>query len=104
VTPAAPSREYFVGTVPKSDFVSFDVYARTTANVSSIPLEVSYLVDGQRYTRTVRVPYDGGGSQEPAAPRQSSRGILVPVAIGAVVILGVAAAIFVGWRKSRGGD
>lgn len=104
VTPAAPSREYFVGTVPKSDFVSFDVYATTTGNVSSIPLEVSYLVDGQRYTRTVRVPYDGGGQQGPAQPQQSSRGLLIPAVIGALVVLGVAAAIFVGWRKSRGGD
>lgn len=104
VTPAAPSREYFVGTVPRSDFVSFDVYARTAANVSSIPLEVSYLVDGQRYTRTVSVPYDGGGSQEPVESGGSSRGILVPAAIGAVVVLGIATAIFVGWRKSRGGD
>lgn len=104
VTPAAPTREYFVGSVPKSDFVSFDVYARTSGNVSSIPLEVSYLVDGERYTRTVRVPYDGGGAEPPTAPRQSSGGLLVPAAIGAVVVLGIASAIFVGWRKSRGGD
>jgi hypothetical protein len=104
VTPAAPSREYFVGTVPRSDFVSFDVYARTTGNVSSIPLEVSYLVDGQRYTRTVRVPYDSGGSQGSDRPQQSGRGTLLPVAIGAVLVLGIASAIFVGWRKSRGGD
>lgn len=101
VTPAAP-REYFVGRVPASDFVTFEVFARTEGNVSEIPLEVSYLADGERQTRTVLAEVD---EPEPAAdgpPNQrSSGGLLVP-ALGAIVVLGVLAAIVYGWRN-RGG-
>ncbi|MFC7195621.1 hypothetical protein ACFQL4_14950 [Halosimplex aquaticum] len=41
VTPTSPNREFFVGTVPASDFVSFDVYATVRGNVSTIPSKSS---------------------------------------------------------------
>ncbi|RXK50143.1 hypothetical protein [Halorientalis pallida] len=101
VSPAAPTREYFVGTVPESDFVSFDVYARVDGPVSSIPLEVSYLVDGDRHTRTVHVPYEGGETNVSAGTTGSDEGWLLPAALGVVVLLGVGGVLFVGWRNSR---
>jgi len=103
VTPAAP-REYFAGRVPASDFVTFEVFARTEGNVSEIPLEVTYLADGERHTRTVMAAV-GDGGPPPAADRNpnggGSGGLLVP-AIGAVVVIGVLGAIVYGWRN-RGG-
>lgn len=101
VTPVAP-REYFVGRVPASDFVSFEVFARTEGNVSEIPLEVTYLADGERRTRTVVAEVDAP-APAPDRPRQrgGSGGLLIP-ALGAVVVLGVLAAIVYGWRN-RGG-
>ena len=103
VTPAAP-REYFAGRVPASDFVTFEVFARTEGNVSQIPLEVSYLADGERHTRTVMAAV-GDGGPPPAAERSpnggGSGGLLVP-ALGALVVIGVLAAIVYGWRN-RGG-
>jgi len=103
VTPAAPTREYFVGSVPESDFVSFEVYARTEGNVSTIPLEVSYLVDGERETRTVEVPYRAVEGPDQPVQQSPDRGLLVPAAVGGAVVVGISVAIFLGWRRSRGG-
>ncbi|QLH79243.1 hypothetical protein HZS55_18950 [Halosimplex rubrum] len=108
VTPTSPNREYFVGTVPASDFVSFDVYASTRGNVSSVPLEVEYLVDGQRHTRTVEVDAASASRALAAGPdidaNSGGGGFLVPLAIGAVVVVGVLAVVVRAWRASRGGD
>ncbi|WP_436929655.1 hypothetical protein [Halosimplex halobium] len=109
VTPTAPNREYFVGTVPASDFVSFDVYATTRGNVSTVPLRVEYLVDGQRHTRTVEVDAAGASRALAAGPdpdRSSGGGggFLLPLAVGAVVVVVVLAVMVRAWRASRGGD
>lgn len=103
VTPAAPAREYFVGTVPSSDFVSFEVYARTEGEVSSLPLEVTYLVGDETYTRTVRVPYNGPSTTRTPAP-ETSGGNLLPIALGSVLVAGVGAIVYVGWRNRRRGS
>jgi hypothetical protein len=108
VTPTAPNREYFVGTVPASDFVSFDVYATTEGNVSTVPLRVEYLVDGQRYTRTVEVDAAGASRALAAGPdidrSSGGGGFLLPLAVGAVVVVVVLAVVVRAWRASRGGD
>lgn len=109
VTPVSPNREYFVGTIPASDFVSFDVTGRVDEDVSEIPLRVTYLSDGQRRVEEVSVPYrdaavetpdrsDGGGSGG------SNGDPLLPVAVGGVVVLAVGVLVFVGWRNRRAGD
>lgn len=100
VSPAAPNREYFVGSVPASDFVSFEVYARTEGNVSEIPLEVTYRADGRQYRRTVTVPVEGATNQTGQQVQKSSSGLLVP-AIGGLVVLVIAAIIYRSWRASR---
>jgi len=110
VTPVEPNPEFFVGPVPASDFASFDVYAATEGNVSTIPLEISYIVDGRQRTRTVEVDATAASqmlsAQERAATRDTGGGgfPLVPVAIGLVVLVVVLAIIVQAWRTSRGGD
>jgi len=112
VTPAQPNREFFVGTVPASDFVSFDVYATATGNVSAVPLEVSYLVDGERITRTVEVDAQGVAAAPEPRPDGgtdggsggSGLGVVLPVVVGLVVAAAVVAIIVRAWRNSRGGD
>ena len=109
VTPVEPNPEFFVGPVPASDFASFDVYAATEGNVSTIPVEISYIVDGQRRTRTVEVDATAASqalSAQQRAPEGNSGGgfPLVPVAVGLVVVLAVLAIIVQAWRTSRGGD
>lgn len=100
VTPAPPAREYFVGTVPSSDFVSFEVFARTNGTVSAIPLEVTYLVGEQRYNRTVKIPYEEVGSHQTPAPSANERSLLA-LGMGSVLVGIVAVIIYVGWRNSR---
>ncbi|MFB6140081.1 MAG: CARDB domain-containing protein [Halosimplex sp.] len=106
VTPVA--KEYFVGTVPASDFVSFDVSATVDGNVSSIPLRVEYLVDGTRHTRTVDVDTAAASRALSAGPDVGSNsgggGFLLPAAIAVVVALLVLVVIARAWRTSRGGD
>lgn len=97
VTPAPPNREYFVGTVPASDFVSFDVYA-AVRNVSTIPIRVTYLVDGERRERTVEVPYEGARSER---EQGGDAGSTTPYAgaIGVAVLVAVIGFALVGWRN-----
>lgn len=101
VEPVSPNREYFVGTVPASDFVSFDLTARVGANVSSVPIEVSYVADGIRHTESASVPYESAGLEQPDRSSQGSG----PGGIGSillVVVLLVAAIGGVVWWRRRG--
>lgn len=100
VEPAHPNKEYFVGTVPASDFVSFDVYAQVEENVSSVPLKVAYLVDGERRTYTVTVEYDLDDGT-PSAQSRTNDDLLVPAIVGLVVTLAVAGLMVFAWRNSR---
>jgi len=107
VTPATPNRDYFVGTVPASDFVSFDVYARTEGNVTSVPLEVTYLVDDTRKRQTFDVDIDptGGSAQQPAQDGGSEGGdqnSMLPVFIAGGLALLVVVGVLV--RRYRRGD
>ncbi|MFC7045774.1 COG1361 S-layer family protein [Halobacteriaceae archaeon GCM10025711] len=70
VEPAYPNREYFVGTVPRSDFVSFDVYATVDDGVTTIPLRVTYLSNGDRQERTMTVEYDDAAAS-PSSPAEN---------------------------------
>lgn len=104
VTPVAPNREYFVGSVPASDFVSFDVTARVDTDVSSVPLNVSYLADGERRSELLTVPLDTAATTPSAGDGGSGGGLLLPALGGVLVVLVVGAFVLVGWRNRRGGD
>jgi hypothetical protein len=107
VTPATPNRDYFVGTVPASDFVSFDVYARTEGNVTSVPLEVTYLVDDTRKRQTFDVDTNqmSGAAQQPNQDGDSEGGdqnSMLPVFIAGGLALLVVVGVLV--RRYRRGD
>ena len=97
VTPVGPNREYFVGTVPASDFVSFDLTARVDDGVTEVPVRVSYIADGVRRSTIHRVPIDdvstpqseGGGGGGPSLL------LLLGGAVALVVVVGVAAYAYV---------
>jgi hypothetical protein len=91
VAPARPYREYFVGTVPASDFVSFDLYASVDGEADTVPVRVSYLVDGQRRETMSEVSVadlpparegSGGGGGSPL--------LLVGGGVAALVVVGLA--------------
>ena len=105
VSPTYPAREYFVGAVPESEFVRFDVTADVDHdNATTVPVTVTYLADGEPYERTVELPYE---------PRAADRGDNsgggdgVPLSVATAVAGSalVAGSVAVGWRRrSRAGD
>jgi len=92
VTPARPNREYFVGTVPPSDFVSFDLYAQVDESAESIPIRVEYLSEGQRRSEVVQVDVGdlGATNPEPTGSSFPMVPLLIGVGLAVVVVLGVA--------------
>jgi len=88
VGPAESESSYFVGAVQQSDFKSFQVDARLTAESNqtiSIPLDVRYQVDGQQVAETITVSYTPRTTTQAS---QSQRDSSVPVAlVGGVALL-----------------
>nr|WP_233506054.1 hypothetical protein [Haloferax sp. Atlit-47N] len=74
VTHGSPSGGYFVGRVEASEFATFDVTAELSGEPTTVPIEVSYIVDGDRVTTTQEVPLDSGGAAPVAAGSQSEQG------------------------------
>lgn len=100
--PAYPAREYFVGTVPESEFVRFDVTADVDHdNATAVPVTVTYLADGDPYERTVELPYDARADDEADGDGSGvSLWVLTALAGSAALVAGVA----LGWRRLRGRD
>jgi len=111
VEPAPPRTDYFVGTVPASDFGTFEVSARVTGNASEIPVRVSYVADGESVERVQNVTYTGsgfggagtaGGSTPTGAGGPSDGGADSsgsPVWLFAVLAALVVGVVAYGWRK-----
>ena len=100
VTPVSPNREYFVGTVPASDFVSFDLTAQVDDGVEQIPIRVSYIAGGIRRSEVVRIdaadaPASGQSGNEGNSGGGPSLLLLLGGAIALVVVVGVAAYAYV---------
>jgi hypothetical protein len=97
VVPAQSNARYFVGRVEPSEFSSFEVASRLEENVSAVtvPLRVSYVVDGVRRTETVSVRYDVPAD---ADPDDSGGGPLPLTLVGGG--LAAAVVVVVGWRWS----
>ncbi|MFC6992360.1 hypothetical protein ACFQH3_11735 [Haladaptatus sp. GCM10025707] len=101
VTPAQPFREYFVGTVPESDFVVFDLYAEVDEGVTMVPVSVTYLAGGEERTETVQVRVEGNRT---ANDQQTGGGLDLPLILGGVfIVLLVAGVVGYAWRNSRDG-
>ncbi|RXK49297.1 hypothetical protein [Halorientalis pallida] len=82
-------KKYFVGSVDASDFSSFTLEPSVRGNVSTVPVEVSYVVDDVRRNYTTEIPV----TQAAAPDRSPQRGglpivpILVVVAVIAAVVI-----------------
>jgi hypothetical protein len=106
--PTPPSGDYFVGSIEAGEFATFELTAETDSGVSSIPVEVTYIVDGDSVTTTQTVDVSetatGGTTSgvEGGQPRGSgtpSGGGLPLAVIGAVVVLLVVVLGIYRWRK-----
>lgn len=83
VAPTRPYPDYFVGTVPASNFASFDLSADVDPGVESVPVRVEYLVDGDRRSTVQQVPVGDVSVPAPASGGPS----LVPLALGALAVV-----------------
>ncbi|AQL44247.1 hypothetical protein BV210_16675 [Halorientalis sp. IM1011] len=86
-------KKYFVGSVDASDFSSFTLSPSVTGNVSSVPVEVSYVVDGVRRNYTTEIPVT-----EAATPDRSPQQGGLPI-VPIVVIVALIAAVVLYRRR-----
>ncbi|WP_276258818.1 hypothetical protein [Haloglomus litoreum] len=91
VEPAYPGRTYFVGTVDGSEFAPFELTADVDAeNATELPVQVTYVVDGEERTRAATLPFD-----EDLDPPARNRGGLLSLGVAPLAGLGVAVALLV---------
>jgi len=71
---ASPSGEYFVGAIDASEFATFELTADAAADASSLPVNITYLVDGERVTKTQVVDVASGNGTAPAGQAAAASG------------------------------
>ena len=111
VRPASPSGEYFIGSIDASEFATFEVTARADSNASSVPVDITYLVDNERVTTTQQVSLDdadslsGGGDgasgdgERPAGGPGDGGGLpLTIIGVVAAVVLVIGVGVYL-WRR-----
>jgi hypothetical protein len=93
VRPAYPQRDYFVGTVEGSEFAPFELTASVSEDASTIPVVVSYAVDGEVREETVSLPV----SDETEGTENQQSGLRPPLSVllGLVGVMAVAVAAVV---------
>jgi hypothetical protein len=98
VQPARPYREYFVGMVPASDFVSFDLYAEVDPGTETVPVRISYIADGGRVSEVVEVDVADVNAQ-PVQQGQQQQGSAVSLPLVIVAELALVGYLF--YRNRR---
>jgi hypothetical protein len=94
VDPVRPYPDYFVGTVPSSDFATFDLSAAVADDVDTVPVEVRYLVQGERRVVTTNVSVADRPAPAPEASGGPSTVVLVAGALGVLVVVTVAVYLY----------
>lgn len=101
VTPTNPNRDFFIGTVPGSDFGTFDLTAELSGDATQIPIEVTYISDGNRITKRTEIE---APSTTNTNPDSSSEPSILIYAIGGVTLLAVIGVMGVAIYNSRKDD
>ena len=86
--------EYFIGEIAASDFASFTLQANVDGNVSSVPVEVQYIVDGVERSAVTEVPVE----REVVTRTSSGGGFPVLPVVGLVIVLALGAVGYRVWR------
>ncbi|MDX1746888.1 MAG: hypothetical protein R3324_13195, partial [Halobacteriales archaeon] len=97
-----PQGGYFVGSVPASDFVPFEVTVRASRNVTTIPIRVSGLRAGVPTDRVHQVPV--GVVPDPRHSDQSRTLPELQIVLGGIVTVGVGGLMGLAWRNRDHGD
>ncbi|MFC5136547.1 MULTISPECIES: hypothetical protein [Haloferacaceae] len=113
VTPADGGGEYFVGSIDASEFATFELAASVENGTSTVPIEVSYLVDGERVTtvQTVEISSTGppaspsgdgqpsGTNGQPQGPPGGSGIPTIPILIGVITLIGASGGLYYLWNR-----
>jgi hypothetical protein len=102
VAPAYPQRDYFVGTVDGSEFAPFELTARVDVNATSVPVEVTYRIDGETVTERYDLPVEGGDDEEDNGILGSlwPFSVTTGLGVGVSTVLGIAALLpLYRWRR-----
>lgn len=110
VTPVPPSADFFVGSVDASEFATFELTAETAPNASVVPVEITYIAENERTTRTQTLEIGstpaasggdagGGADGSAAATTDESGGLILPGIGVAVVVLVVGSGVYLWGRK-----
>lgn len=83
--------DYFVGSVEGSDFASFTLTTGVSGNVSSVPVSVSYVVNGVRRSYTTDVSVERVVTADPRPSGGGGLPGLLPIGIGVVVLVAAGA-------------
>lgn len=92
VEPAYPNRDYFVGRIEGDSFAPFEVTATVDKNATTVPLDVEYLVAGDKRSKTVSLPVEDVKRETDESGL--TPGWLVPGAGAALVLGGVSLLYF----------
>ena len=96
VEPTYPQRDYFVGTVGGSDFAPFDLTADVNESATTVPVRVTYQVDGVRYNHVYDLPYEVDNES------QRSSGLRIPaLGTGLALLVGVPVLFVLARRSGR---
>ncbi|MDS0293221.1 NEW3 domain-containing protein [Halogeometricum luteum] len=87
VTPARPNPEYFVGSIPASDFSSFDLYAEVDPGTETVPIEVTYLANGAERTTRTELDVSDLNAQSPEEDDGGGLPMIPLVALAVVALL-----------------
>jgi hypothetical protein len=91
VEPVYPNRDFFVGEIDENAFAPFELTASVEENATEIPLEVTYLVDGDRRTEQVTLPLEDRVSEETnTSPPPLLVGVVLTILVsmlGVIVVL-----------------
>lgn len=116
VRPVAPSGEYFIGAIEASEFATFELTGEVDSDTSTVPVEITYIVDGERVTTSQDVTVGSGGGagaddqaagggQDPGSGaggpdgQPGSGGLpLLPIGVVLVILAVVGVAVFL-WRR-----
>jgi hypothetical protein len=115
VTPVSPAKDYFVGNVPAGEFTSFELTARLGNRTDTVPVRISYIADGEQYSRVVDVtvtdvggvPAGPPGGDGPDGPPGGFLGLGRIDVVGILLRLAAIVAVGVGllyWWQRRDGD
>jgi hypothetical protein len=86
VQPVVPNKEYFVGTVGSSEFATFELTANVSKDVTTLPVQITYSVNGERVSHITNIDTSAVASQPSTDQGPQFSDVIV---IGALAVLGV---------------